>query len=467
MYRLLIALVLTSLLTACGKNGSSSDDVLIGQLMATGVQGLTYTTATQSGTTDALGHFKYKAGETISFSVGNLPLVQNIPAKEFMTFLDFDPTQNTTLQAGTIQNGLTIHTEAEKTVANTNIVSNVSRLLEMLDQNKIANEKEGIDIPDYEITNLNKALASMPDGVTIDFTVSPTDFALMPPADTTSIGNKKTIPSLNSTNASPANILLDKMCFSADLPESQRRNIEYGKITDSNGVVTTPATVIYKDTVTPEECLDPSAIEKALDTETGIKNDDDTAVAKLEAKIKTAQSDLAAAKKANDQAQVDAKQTVLDDLNSQLTSAQATQTTQDDRVKQLQTMIDKIAGARRNIGDISVSATQTYLSQQSGVFTSKISQRSALSPYAMRFPASDTSSKSVLLYFLAGQESLSNMEALSLNDNIASVSSYSAADKTVNFFATGTAGEETEIVVNYQLAGDYRWYRKTVRVLLQ
>jgi hypothetical protein len=465
MYRLLIAVILTSLLTACGKNGSSSDGVLIGQLMATGVQGLTYSTATQSGTTDSLGHFKYKAGETISFSVGNLKLVQNIPAKEFMTFLDFDPSQYTTLEAGTIQNGLTIHTASEITVSQTNIVNNITRLLEMLDQNKVMNQKEGITIPDFEIQNLNNALASMPSGVSIDFNVSPTDFALMPSA-TSSISTNKTIPVLTSSNASPANILLNKMCFLSDLPQSQKRNIEYGEIKDSNGVITTPGTIIYKDSVTPNACLDPSGIQKALDTETLIKQKDDSIVVNLQSKIKTAQADLTAAQKNGIQSIIDAKQSILNDLNTQLTAAQSKQTTEDTRVKQLQTLIDKIANARRQINDITESSVQTLLSQQSGVFTSIISQRAALSPYAIRYPATDKSTKSIKLYFLAGSKDLTNLETLSLNDNIATVSSFDASTKTVYFYATGVAGDETEIVLNYQLAGDYRWYRKTVRVLL-
>ena len=43
-------------------------------------EGLTYTTATQSGTTDVNGHYYYKAGETIQFSVGDILIGDEVAA---------------------------------------------------------------------------------------------------------------------------------------------------------------------------------------------------------------------------------------------------------------------------------------------------------------------------------------------------------------------------------------------------
>jgi len=53
----------------------STTNVKIGTFIdAAAVKGLNYKTPTRVGTTDAQGHFKYKEGEDVEFSIGNLPL---------------------------------------------------------------------------------------------------------------------------------------------------------------------------------------------------------------------------------------------------------------------------------------------------------------------------------------------------------------------------------------------------------
>ena len=62
-------------LAACGGSGSGGDasgggsqpTVLIGQFVDAAVEGLGYSTPTQSGNTDSAGSFKYVAGETVAF----------------------------------------------------------------------------------------------------------------------------------------------------------------------------------------------------------------------------------------------------------------------------------------------------------------------------------------------------------------------------------------------------------------
>jgi hypothetical protein len=65
------ALATALLLAACGGGGEASPttDVKTGSFLDAAVQGLTYETATQSGTTDATGQFKYKDGETVTFKL--------------------------------------------------------------------------------------------------------------------------------------------------------------------------------------------------------------------------------------------------------------------------------------------------------------------------------------------------------------------------------------------------------------
>jgi hypothetical protein len=59
----------------CGGGGGGSGggaSLLTGVFLDAPVAGLTYSTATQSGTTNASGQFSYAAGETITFSIGSM-----------------------------------------------------------------------------------------------------------------------------------------------------------------------------------------------------------------------------------------------------------------------------------------------------------------------------------------------------------------------------------------------------------
>ncbi len=59
-------------IVSCGGGGDSSPVVSNGVLIDSAVEGVAYQTDTQSGVTDANGQFSYVAGETISFSIGDL-----------------------------------------------------------------------------------------------------------------------------------------------------------------------------------------------------------------------------------------------------------------------------------------------------------------------------------------------------------------------------------------------------------
>jgi len=66
----------------CGGSSSGSNEtVLTGAFIDAPVQGLHYSTASQSGITDENGNFKYKDGETITFNIGNLTLGSAIASK--------------------------------------------------------------------------------------------------------------------------------------------------------------------------------------------------------------------------------------------------------------------------------------------------------------------------------------------------------------------------------------------------
>jgi len=70
------AVVLSLSLIGCGgsDSGTTTPTTKTGVFVDAPVEGLNYKTATQSGYTDAQGHFKYKDGETVEFKLGTLLL---------------------------------------------------------------------------------------------------------------------------------------------------------------------------------------------------------------------------------------------------------------------------------------------------------------------------------------------------------------------------------------------------------
>lgn len=112
-YKLLLSSTLILLLTACGSGdnntlspGASTDNspedltpsspettVYTGVFLDSAVQGLNFTTATQSGTTNELGEFSFQSGETITFSIGDITLPAT-PAALYVTPLSLYQTDD-------------------------------------------------------------------------------------------------------------------------------------------------------------------------------------------------------------------------------------------------------------------------------------------------------------------------------------------------------------------------------------
>ena len=77
-----ISVVLATGFSACGGSSSSGgsdsasadSDTQTGYFIDAPVEGLTYTTATQSGTTGSDGSYKYKEGETVTFKIGEVEI---------------------------------------------------------------------------------------------------------------------------------------------------------------------------------------------------------------------------------------------------------------------------------------------------------------------------------------------------------------------------------------------------------
>ena len=84
--------VVAAMLAACGGgSGSSANADRVATFIDSHVAGLEFRSATRSGLTDVNGNFPYQAGETITFSIGNLILGTITPTGDKVTPLDLVP----------------------------------------------------------------------------------------------------------------------------------------------------------------------------------------------------------------------------------------------------------------------------------------------------------------------------------------------------------------------------------------
>ena len=115
-----------------------------GSFIDSPVQGLHYETETHSGTTNQDGHFYYKAGEMVSFSMGGVELGQAF-GKAFVTPVDMVP--------GAMDE-------------NHPTVTNMLRFLQSMDEDNIS--ENGINLPEYMLEEL--------EGRRIHFAMDPVEF---------------------------------------------------------------------------------------------------------------------------------------------------------------------------------------------------------------------------------------------------------------------------------------------------
>ena len=142
------------------------EPVLTGFFTDSAVEGLTYTTDTQSGVTDLNGAFTYQAGETVVFSIGDFVLGESAAAAPEMTPLDLIPDAflpTTRNELSPLLRNKIINT-AE--VIAFRKLSNMLTFLQALDYDKDASN--GITIAD--------GMGIVLEGVSIDFAAELTKF---------------------------------------------------------------------------------------------------------------------------------------------------------------------------------------------------------------------------------------------------------------------------------------------------
>ncbi|TBW59097.1 organic solvent ABC transporter permease [Marinobacter halodurans] len=247
-----------ALIQGCG-GGDGGDDTATGQLTLSGIQGLSYQTRSQTGTTDARGRFHYYAGETLTLSVGNLPLVSGVPADEVVTPLEFLPETRRLLDNATVDDlGLLSHRPAEQqAIANTTL-RNMTRFLLALDEDGTTADSNQLVFTDRVISQLNAALSTLDQP--IDFTVPESQFINEVTED------RETTADADLT---PANRLLKAICFYPEGDElcedpPTQADIDAAPTPPENGTARDPD-VVYSDELESKRNRILNAIRKVED----------------------------------------------------------------------------------------------------------------------------------------------------------------------------------------------------------
>ena len=142
------------------------EPVLSGVFADSAVEGLTYTTATQSGVTDASGTFQYQAGESVVFSIGTFQLGESATAAAEMTPLDLISGAVLPTTFNELLRLALPGRQSEPDAVAFRKLSNLLVLLQALDSDKDASN--GITIAD--------GMGAIIDSVTIDITMNFDDF---------------------------------------------------------------------------------------------------------------------------------------------------------------------------------------------------------------------------------------------------------------------------------------------------
>ncbi|BES71145.1 hypothetical protein RE428_21630 [Marinobacter nanhaiticus D15-8W] len=363
-----------ALLQGCGGDSGGGDDTSTGQLTLSGVEGLAYQTQSQTGETDANGHFKYYPGETVSFSVGDLPIASDVPADDIITPLQFlAETREALRNAIPDDQGLLSHRPVERQVIDNPTLVNITRFLLALDDNQSIADDDNVVITDRVVSQLNEQLKAL---------ATPIDFAQ--PVSTFAVADIGEADDDSDDQYSPVNQLLRDICFQ---PEGD------------------------------ELCEDPPT-----------------------------------------QAEIDAAPELAEDE------------VRDPDIEykiDLENERERILNAIREVNDIDLDDVEEYLLRELDRITTDRANDYYLSSVTANLPATDTRIKDVILKKVGGKPDLLKIEAKSTNPSAVVVHSYNAQTHSVEYFVAGEAGEESNLIINFRPADDYRWLRKPLRVVIE
>ncbi len=336
--------------------------------MISGLQGIRYKTATQEGVLDKDGTFDYLAGETLSFSIGNLPLAEDVPTHRYISFLEFDTDAREALDSGTISNGLHSHQESEEEVSQSDYTNNIARFVYLMGDTieSSIDSNSPVVISDRTIEQLNEYLAT--DYQPIDFYVPIETF---------------------EEEDSPANRLLNSICF-----------------------------------------FPPDAIECEVPPT---------------------------------QAEIDAAESAYDE-NGQLKPDLDRSIVYQEDLKAKREIIEN--GLRSTI-NLNAKNTTTALLLDALDIHKELATDLYFDTFTRSIREGDTRTQTIVIKSRNKAFTITEMEVVSLNENIVVIDQFDPAAKRFSFHGIGSVGQEVTLLINIKLANDYRWYQKTFRVFIE
>jgi len=128
-----------------------------------------------------------------------------------------------------------------------------------------------------------------------------------------------------------------------------------------------------------------------------------------------------------------------------------------------------IENAKRNVSNIAETTVEDFLIGQATRYKLDLESPYYLVPEALTLRRGNTSTQELYVMRAGGSARLSNLEAESKNPEAVYIISDSFQHRRVNFAATESANDKDKatLLVNFKLPGDYRWYRKQVRVFIE
>ena len=330
--------------------------------MEIGVQGVHYETATQSGTTDNRGTYKYYPGETITFTIGDLVLAKDIPAKPYLSPLDFFAYSRQALQSpSTDKYGLLSQRPIVDNLSASGEANDVMRFLVSLDQDSTVTNGNPITITQRTIDQINSCISGSSNCV--EPFKSDIDSYL------NSHPNVSTIDYPTLYNQGFVDDLLKSVCF---YPAGDYR-------------------------CAPIQPVDPNSSTAEQQKQREINN------------------------------------------------------------------------AHRKLENFSADSAKKLLQTDTQNYDSSVAVNYYLSPDAIDLPASNKRIQTVKLLKSAGKPNLESLQAISQNSIAVAIQSYSQQTNSVQYFVTdqGQAGNVATLILDFKPTGDYRWYEKTLRVVLK
>ncbi|OZG73864.1 hypothetical protein BTA51_08730 [Hahella sp. CCB-MM4] len=123
---------------------------------------------------------------------------------------------------------------------------------------------------------------------------------------------------------------------------------------------------------------------------------------------------------------------------------------------------------------------ETFGKSQSEDITSTIASKIFLSPRVFEINATDTRVYDVSITAVNLDLNIAELEVKTIDElpdsegnfpddprSVVAIQYGSASNARFGFYATGESGQETSIIANIKLKGDYRWYKKSLRVRLR